>query len=802
MSLCGRCRQILQAIEIKVGSPAPAAPGHHRSVLEYLAAVDARCYICWKAYRGLGASLQEHLRRLEARLRRLQLDGNVATTWFSLIIFSSIQQPTGHTLSIWVRALEDYALGVCSDGLLDDSWTADDAKALHVEIGTAANTQDYTQTVLLCIEDERAKQAVKQRLPASRRTDSPETFELIQQWLRDCLAHHTACNNSPENRDHWRPTRLLEIGDVDGEGGVSSCRLVDGRDAARDSRGYVTLSHRWGTTNLLTLTADNLVCFRTGLPLESLSRAFLEGMLVARRLGIRHIWIDSLCIVQSGDGGRDWLHESAQMHLVYRSAFCNIMADSATASHDGLFFDRDLRLFDRLSVDLAVVETSPSPSGSLLVRKRFASVEQGLWGNHVSRSPLNRRGWVLQERLLSRRNLHFCAREVFWECRELACCESAPDRDARAPHSAHLAVPDDELHLKTLQPRLAAGSVPSPTEGDGDSGGMQHYMAWRDIVRTYSRGELTKVSDKLMALGGIARHMKAVLGGDDVYVAGLWLRQIAAEVLWMRLDPRHWADWRLWSHEHPAPDAGVLGLPSDAGYFDRYQAPSFSWASVNNPHHGVMPGDPLSRGILVDARCVRLRPPEAAAGDVSHDGPRGWEDEPIVEDIFGPLSAPPVELKVVGRVMPARLVPVPSPDDADSGDCSVLRLQPLGCDEPAAHQQDKTSAVVMVCLDRAVPRAEAAAFCQKRYYFVPWQDDRPDDSTGTAASLHAASVVRFRCVVLELVDAEMARFRRIGLFIKTRSVSDDVYLRCWGRERDVPSWGFDEATEEHTIYVV
>ncbi|KAK3376387.1 heterokaryon incompatibility protein-domain-containing protein [Lasiosphaeria ovina] len=797
MSLCERCRQILEGIEITVGSPTPAL-GHHRSVLDYLAAVDSRCYICWKAYRGLGANLQGHLRRLEARLRRLQLDGNVATTWFSLIIFSSVRQPTGRMLSVWVRVLEDYALAVCSDGLLDHGWTADDAKALHAEIEAASNTQDYIQTVLLCIEDERAKQSVEQRLPTNRRTDAPETFELIQQWLRDCLAHHTACNGV-EGRDDWRPTRLLEIGEVDGEGRVLSCRLVDGRDAARDSRGYVTLSHRWGTKHLLTLTADNLPSFQTGLPLESLSRTFIDSMLVARRLGIRHIWIDSLCIVQSGDGGRDWLHESAQMHLVYRSAFCNIMADSATASHEGLFFDRDLRLFDQLFVEIAVVETSPSPSHNAPVRKRFASVEQGLWGNHVSRSPLNRRCWVLQERLLSRRNLHFCAREVFWECRELAYYESAPDRDARAPLSAHLAVPDDQMHLKTLQPRAPVGSFPSPSpaEGDGNRGGMQNYMAWEDIVQTYSRGELTKASDKLVALGGIARHMKAVLGGDDVYVAGLWLRRIAAEVLWMRLDPRHWADWRLPPHETPAADAGAI--QSDAGY-GCYQAPSFSWASVNNPHHGVMPGNPLSRGILVDARCVRLRPPEAAAGAVSRDGPRCWEDEPITEDIFGPLSAPPVELKVVGRVVPARLVPVPALDDADNGDRSVLRLQPLGCDQPAAHQQDGSSPVVMVCLDRAIPRAEAAAFCEKTYYFVPWEDDRPDDSTATG--LHAASVVRFRCVVLELVDAEMARFRRIGLFIKTRSMSDDVYLRSWGRDRDVPSWGYDEATGEHTIYIL
>lgn len=44
----------------------------------------------------------------------------------------------------------------------------------------------------------------------------------------------------------------------------------------------------------------------------------------------------------------------------------------------------------------------------------------------VLEAPLNQRGWVLQERLLAPRILHFCRRELFWECCETAASETYP----------------------------------------------------------------------------------------------------------------------------------------------------------------------------------------------------------------------------------------------------------------------------------------------------------------------------------------------------------------------------------------
>ncbi|KAK3385727.1 heterokaryon incompatibility protein-domain-containing protein [Podospora didyma] len=768
MSLCETCRDNLQAIRIQYDADSPNLPNgtHHGGVLSFLAAVDARCYICWKAYRALSASGQGLLRRLGRELEQLGANGIVAGTNFSFMVF---HKSTGLHLNIWVPFLREYALRVSDDYPSLDGWTGADGAAAALCRELEACVVDDTRTMLSSLDDVKAQQYVKQRRPSSSRTDGAEIFEIIQQWLQDCLQHHKSCNDLPNIQD-WRPTRLLEIGDTDDEGRVLSCRLVDRHDALQDRQGYVTISHRWGTEHFITLTTDNLSQLKDGIPLDLIPRTFLDCMFVAKRLGVRYIWIDSLCIVQSGDGGQDWRQESVQMHFVYRNAFCNIMASWATAQ-DGIFYDRDLRLFDQVFTDLTVVDSSDKAA-----RKPFTFVEQGIWSNQVWRSPLNRRAWVFQERLLSRRNLHFCQREVFWECRERACSETMPDMRYNVPSSDNwnLDFRDDEIHLKSFEPRAANANYQS--SGCFTPVDMQ-YTLWADIVKPYSKGELTKSSDKLVALSGIAQHM-VMKGnmGDDVYVAGLWLRHLAAEVLWMRVDPYYWTDWTL----SKAMNSSIQRV---------YQAPSFSWASIHNPGHGVMPGPPLSVGIIVDVCCVDLRPQEAA-----HDMQK-WKDQPVTEDIFGPLSAPVVELRVVGRVMPVRLVASESETE------SVLRLHPLGCyeNEMAAQKERESSTVAMLALDHPVPKAEADAFCQKVYYCIPWQDD---NVTTPAGDPNSDQLIRFRCLVVELVDAEMARFRRIGLFIKTRSVPEDVYLSSWGYERSVPCWKYDETTEAHTIYII
>jgi hypothetical protein len=59
---------------------------------------------------------------------------------------------------------------------------------------------------------------------------------------------------------------------------------------------------------------------------------------VARKLHVRYLWIDSLCIIQ--DDTEDWRTESLRMDQVYKNALLNIAATAASDSRRGLFYSR------------------------------------------------------------------------------------------------------------------------------------------------------------------------------------------------------------------------------------------------------------------------------------------------------------------------------------------------------------------------------------------------------------------------------------------------------------------------------
>jgi len=155
--------------------------------------------------------------------------------------------------------------------------------------------------------------------------------------MQDCLTNHEPCI-SRQVDSSWRPTRLLDISSPSAAGlvGPANCRLIDGTEAI-PGHGYFTLSHWWGSSDIPRLTTETIAQFRTAIPTASLPRTFVDFIHTARRLETRYIWIDSLCIIQSGDGGADWLQEASVMDLVYKNASCNVSADWADGPQ-GLFF--------------------------------------------------------------------------------------------------------------------------------------------------------------------------------------------------------------------------------------------------------------------------------------------------------------------------------------------------------------------------------------------------------------------------------------------------------------------------------
>ncbi|ORY19521.1 heterokaryon incompatibility protein-domain-containing protein, partial [Clohesyomyces aquaticus] len=140
---------------------------------------------------------------------------------------------------------------------------------------------------------------------------------------QDCLQNHPECQ--PMFKGSYFPTRLLDLG----QQLLSSepPKLVETKNGIGTefcSPAYATLSHCWGNSQPLRLLMQNKLQHLQGIPLSALPRVFSEAMTVCRNLGIRYLWIDSLCICQ--DSEEDWAQESALMGAIYSHAILNIAA--------------------------------------------------------------------------------------------------------------------------------------------------------------------------------------------------------------------------------------------------------------------------------------------------------------------------------------------------------------------------------------------------------------------------------------------------------------------------------------------
>jgi hypothetical protein len=174
--------------------------------------------------------------------------------------------------------------------------------------------------MLIVIQDlNSTNDSLRRRLP-SLSTLSKVNLDLMSTWISDCKKYHSKCQLDPLT---WIPSRLLYVGPADG---TEDPRLIETSHEGIQGN-YAALSHMWGSPRqfppLRTMTS-NYEKMKSGIPMWELSKNFAHAVIVTRRLGLRYIWIDSLCIFQ--DAPQDWQKEAAMMHKVYRYAEVTIVA--------------------------------------------------------------------------------------------------------------------------------------------------------------------------------------------------------------------------------------------------------------------------------------------------------------------------------------------------------------------------------------------------------------------------------------------------------------------------------------------
>jgi hypothetical protein len=159
------------------------------------------------------------------------------------------------------------------------------------------------------------------------------------------------------------------------------------------------------------LLSTNLTDLQEEIISDELPKTFREAVQFCRTLGLRYLWIDSLCIMQNSSD--DWIKQSADMENIYRYATCNIAASAAVDGSAGCFTDRDPRFAEIFRVRLPSLPQDSSCSDL------YDIMSQSFWSGDISKAPLSARAWVLQEQFLSPRVIHCGPRQLLWECCEL-----------------------------------------------------------------------------------------------------------------------------------------------------------------------------------------------------------------------------------------------------------------------------------------------------------------------------------------------------------------------------------------------
>lgn len=241
----------------------------------------------------------------------------------------------------------------------------------------------------------------------------PDAASLEQFTLLNSLVHH--CDDTHEcmaAQQHSEcpeklPTRVIDVGGDDTE----PMRLVETRRQPGIAGRYIALSHRWGDLSpeqRFCTYKDNIVQREERIAYDELPASFRDAVRVTRALGVRYLWIDSLCIIQEDPA--DWAAESGRMEDVFCHAYCTIAASSGSSSLAGFLSDRPPR-------DVVML---PTPRGQPL----YLAEDLDDFRADVEDSVLSSRGWVLQERALSRRTIFFTSAQVYWECGNGVVCET------------------------------------------------------------------------------------------------------------------------------------------------------------------------------------------------------------------------------------------------------------------------------------------------------------------------------------------------------------------------------------------
>lgn len=404
--LCVPCQTILTSEKIVTASIQNEEPRiHHPSCRSLRASVELGCYVCNRFWASLFLSdrrvisiMAESEPGFDNKINNVSSVGVVAEPTQPFITAFCLDNgpPYGHLG--WYQM--NLALNPTAINTLDMlpsrvAWTQS-SFLLQPQKGAAIIAGLIKGRGITNRKTDAIKVKIGKEL--SENTHSIKTFSLAKKWIAECVANHEQCSKSATKKG-WYPTRLLQV--ESSSDSDLQWRLLETK-SARVEGPYTTLSHCWGSAHSINLTTENYAGMLLWKSAAVLPQLYKDALHVAHNLGISYLWIDALCIVQTGDNFTDWQHEVESMSDIYSNSFCNISAADAPDAHHSMFTSRGLH---SICPETVLLNLNKQPSPYLLSDTR-------LWDSEISQALVNSRAWVLQERLLSPRVLYFGERQM------------------------------------------------------------------------------------------------------------------------------------------------------------------------------------------------------------------------------------------------------------------------------------------------------------------------------------------------------------------------------------------------------
>lgn len=386
--------------------------------------------------------------------------------------------------------------------------------------------------------------SVRESTKISGDTSSEQSFSCAIDWIEDCKRSHRTCTVSTTG---VLPDRVLDLGFADFLS-ESPVKLYETKNENDD---YVCLSYCWGKAQNLTTKKGNLQAHIKGLTWDVLPQTFRDAIIFTRRLKIRYLWIDSLCIIQ--DDNKDWQRQACKMPAIYENSYVTIAATASDSSTGGCFRKAE----QRYKAQELSIEDRSGTTHKIFVRHHlphWMSANPRYFGRHFEEFPIWNRGWIMQERLLAPRVIHFGRHELMWECTEAARCECSFLDHIGRDHE----IDEDNSKLDKIRHYRSIAQDKEEKE-ETQLTRQSIYEAsppqrWRALVSKYSSLSLTMEKDIFPALAGLAKQWNRNV--NDEYIAGMWKGNLPIDLLWQVMSPQkrkiEHSNWRApsWSWAH------------------------------------------------------------------------------------------------------------------------------------------------------------------------------------------------------------------------------------------------------------